>query len=90
MANGYAIKCSYWQERCDDGGGIETFISSTFFPNSDGYIAALKTIEILERDKVRWIIYGKREMFPEKIKIIIDKYDLGAELAALRPCSHYL
>ena len=26
------------------------FISSTFFPNSEGFIAALKTIEILERD----------------------------------------
>jgi adenosylmethionine-8-amino-7-oxononanoate aminotransferase len=30
----------------------KVFISSTFFGNSDGYIAALKTIEIMERENV--------------------------------------
>ncbi len=36
------------------------FISSTFFPNSDGYIAALKTVKYWNAIKC-WIIYGKRE-----------------------------
>jgi hypothetical protein len=30
----------------------KVFLSSTFFPNSLEYIAALKTIEILERDHI--------------------------------------
>ncbi len=61
------------------------FISSTFFPNSDGYIAALKTIEILERDSVLDNIWEKGGRFLKKIEEIVDKYDVGAELSGLAP-----
>ncbi len=85
MANGYAISVVTGKKDVMMAAASKLFISSTFFPNSDGYIAALKTIEILERDKVLDNIWQKGERFLEKIKIIIDKYDLGAELSGVAP-----
>jgi glutamate-1-semialdehyde aminotransferase len=61
------------------------FISSTFFPNSEGYIAALKTIEIMERDKVLDNIWDKGGRFLKKIQDVIAKYDVGAELSGVAP-----
>jgi len=61
------------------------FISSTFFPNSDAFVAALKTIEILERDNVLENIWEKGERFMKKIKAVIDKHDVGAELTGVAP-----
>ena len=64
------------------------FISSTFFPNSDGYIAALKTIEILQRDHVIENIWEKGGRFLRKIQDIIDAYNVGAELTGVAPMFH--
>jgi glutamate-1-semialdehyde aminotransferase len=61
------------------------FISSTFFPNSDGYIAALKTIEIMERDNVLNNIWEKGNRLLTKIQNIIDKHEVGAELSGVAP-----
>ena len=62
------------------------FISSTFFPNSEGYIAALKTIEIMERDKVIDNIWEKGNRLMAKIRAIIEKYpDTDAELTGVAP-----
>ena len=61
------------------------FISSTFFPNSEAFIAALKTIEILERDNVLENIWEKGEKFMKDIQALIDKYDVGAELSGIAP-----
>ncbi len=85
MANGYAISVVTGKKDVMMAAASKLFISSTFFPNSDGYIAALKTIEILERDNVLDNIWQKGERFLQKIKIIIDKYDLGAELSGVAP-----
>lgn len=51
MANGYAISAVAGRRNIMKQGENEVFISSTFFPNSLGYVASLKTIEILERDR---------------------------------------
>ena len=61
------------------------FISSTFFPNSDAFVAALKTIEIMERDHVLENIWEKGERFMKDIQKLIDKYDVGAELTGVAP-----
>ena len=65
------------------------FISSTFFPNSDGYVAALKTIEILERENVIDNIWEKGNRFLKKVRDIIDKYDVGAELTGVAPMFYH-
>jgi len=85
MANGYAISVVTGKKDVMMAAASKLFISSTFFPNSDGYIAALKTIEIMERDNVLANIWEKGGRLMEKIRNIIDKYDVGAELTGVAP-----
>jgi glutamate-1-semialdehyde aminotransferase len=85
MANGYAISVVTGKTDVMMAAAQKLFISSTFFPNSDGYIAALKTIEILERDDVLGKIWEKGERFLRKIQNSIDKYATGAELSGVAP-----
>jgi glutamate-1-semialdehyde aminotransferase len=85
MANGYAISVVTGRAEVMMAAAQKLFISSTFFPNSDGYIAALKTIEILERDNVLDKIWEKGGRFLKKVQGIIDRYDVGAELSGVAP-----
>ena len=85
MANGYAISVVTGKADVMMAAAQKLFISSTFFPNSDGYIAALKTIEILERDNVLNNIWEKGNRLLAKIQNIIDKYEVGAELSGVAP-----
>jgi len=85
MANGYAISVVTGKAGVMMAAAQKLFISSTFFSNSDGYIAALKTIEILERDHVLDKIWEKGNRFLKKVQDIINKYDVGAELSGVAP-----
>jgi glutamate-1-semialdehyde aminotransferase len=85
MANGYAISAVTGKTDVMMAAAQKLFISSTFFPNSDGYIAALKTLEILERDNVIASIWEKGNRFLTKVQAIIDTYDVGAELTGVAP-----
>ena len=85
MANGYAISVVTGKKEVMMSAAQKLFISSTFFPNSDGYIAALKTIEILERENVISKIWEKGGRFKKRIQNIVDKYDAGAELTGVAP-----
>ncbi len=85
MANGYAISVVTGKYDVMMAAASKLFISSTFFPNSDGYIAALKTIEILERDKVLDNIWEKGNRFLNKVRKVLEKYDTGAELSGVAP-----
>jgi glutamate-1-semialdehyde aminotransferase len=85
IANGYPISVVTGKEEIMMAAAHKLFISSTFFPNSDAFIAALKTIEILERDKVLEDIWEKGEMFMKQIREVIDKYDVGARLTGIPP-----
>jgi glutamate-1-semialdehyde aminotransferase len=59
IANGYPISVVTGKKDIMSATGSKLFISSTFFPNSEGFVAALKTIEILEQDKVIGIWKGR-------------------------------
>ncbi|MGD0237549.1 MAG: aminotransferase class III-fold pyridoxal phosphate-dependent enzyme, partial [Syntrophorhabdales bacterium] len=85
LANGYAISAVTGKAQVMMAAAQKLFISSTFFPNSDGYIAALKTLEILERDKVLDNIWEKGGRFLRKLQELINKYDVGAELTGVAP-----
>ena len=85
MANGYAISVVTGKTDVMMAAAQKLFISSTFFPNSDGYIAALKTIEILERDNVLSNIWDKGTRFLSRVQDSIDKYYIGAELSGVAP-----
>ena len=66
MANGYPISVVTGKKDVMMVAADKLFISSTFFPNSEGFVAALKTIEILERDKCARKYLGKRRKILEK------------------------
>lgn len=86
MANGYAISVVTGRKDVMMAASSKLFISSTFFPNSDGYIAALKTIEVLERDKVIEAIWKKGDYLLAGIQKVIDNHEnAGAELSGVSP-----
>lgn len=85
MANGYAISVVTGKAQVMMAAAQKLFISSTFFPNSDGYIAALKTIEILERENVLDNIWDKGDRLLQRLQAIIEKHDVGAELSGVAP-----
>jgi glutamate-1-semialdehyde aminotransferase len=85
MANGYAISVVTGKKDVMMAAASKLFISSTFFPNSDGYIAALKTIEIIEREHVIENIWEKGSRLLKKVEAIIKKYDVGAEVSGVAP-----
>ncbi len=85
IANGYPISVVTGKKDVMMSAAHKLFISSTFFPNSDAFVAALKTIEILERDNVLENIWEKGERFIKKIRSLIDKHDVGAELTGVAP-----
>jgi glutamate-1-semialdehyde aminotransferase len=86
MANGWAISVVTGKKDVMMAASSKIFISSTFFPNSEGYVAALKTIEVMEREKVIDNIWEKGNRLMAKIQGIIDKYpNTGAELTGVAP-----
>ncbi len=85
IANGYPISVVTGKKDVMMAAESKLFISSTFFPNSEAFIAALKTIEILERDKVIEDIWEKGDRFMASIQTLLDKYDVGAKLTGIAP-----
>ncbi len=73
MANGYSISALVGKREFMSVLADKVFLSSTYFPNSDAQIAALKTIEILERDKILDVIYAKGMEFGKQVqKVVAD------------------
>ena len=85
IANGYPISVVTGKRDVMMAASDKLFISSTFFPNSEAFVAALKTIEILLRDKVLENIWEKGDRFMGKIQELLDKYDVGAKLTGVGP-----
>lgn len=85
MANGYPIGAVTGKREIMMEGEKNVFISSTFFPNSLSYVAALKTIEILQRDKVLEVIWDKGRYMMKGIQKQLDKYAVGANLNGIPP-----
>jgi glutamate-1-semialdehyde aminotransferase len=85
IANGYPISVVTGKKDVMMAAADKLFISSTFFPNSEGFVAALKTIEILERDNVLDNIWEKGERLVKKLQAVVDKHNVGAELTGVAP-----
>ena len=85
IANGYPISVVAGKREVMMAAAEKLFISSTFFPNSEAFVAALKTIEILQRDNVLAEIWKKGEWFMEQIQALIDKHDVGGKLTGIAP-----
>ena len=68
LANGYPIGVVVGKREVMDVLTEKVFLSSTFFSNSLAQVAALKTLEIMERDKILDVIKEKGTRFGEKIE----------------------
>jgi glutamate-1-semialdehyde aminotransferase len=73
MGNGYPISTLVGKAEFMDVLVEKVFLSSTFFPNSLAQIASLKTIEILEREKVLASIRQKGNQFAKRIQESIEE-----------------
>jgi len=67
MANGYPISAVVGKKRFMDMAIDKMYVSSTFFPNSLEQVAALKTIELLEKHNMLEEIRKKGEYFGKEI-----------------------
>ncbi|MBF0314002.1 MAG: aminotransferase class III-fold pyridoxal phosphate-dependent enzyme [Oligoflexia bacterium] len=70
MANGYPISAVVGRKEVMDVLVDKAFLSSTFFPNSLEMVAALKNIEILERERVLDKIKERGNRFAAKVSKI--------------------
>ena len=86
MANGYAISAVCGRrdimKKLADG---EIFISSTFFPNSLEIVAALATIEILERERVPDSLWERGTKFLTHLMNTVDFQAAHAHLSGIPP-----
>lgn len=81
MGNGYPIGAVVGKKDYMSVIADKVFISSTFFPNSLEQIASLKTIEMLERDKVLDVIEEKGKKFLSDLKKILDNSKINTHLS---------
>lgn len=81
MANGYEISMVAGKKEVMDvvTPPNNVFVSSTYFPNSIAMVAALKTIEIMERDNILDEVKRKGEIFAGIINEFLNKNDLPVE-----------
>ncbi len=87
MANGYSISAVSGREEIMKMGEKEVFISSTFFPNSLGFVAALKTIDIMEREKVLDTIWDRGRYYMDRVEALFQKAGFPVEISGIPPMS---
>ncbi|NQY66585.1 MAG: aminotransferase class III-fold pyridoxal phosphate-dependent enzyme [Flavobacteriales bacterium] len=88
MANGYSIGAITGSASVMKTAESKVFVSSTFFPNSLAVVAALKTIEILQRDNVLDAIWEKGTKYMGEIESILKRYpEVQAKITGVGPMS---
>ena len=85
MANGYPISALTGKKEIMKVMEKDVFISSTFFPNSLEMAAALKCMEILQRDNVIESIWDKGEMFLSELSAIRERYNAPVTVSGIPP-----
>jgi len=73
MANGYAIAALVGKKEVMMMLESKVFLSSTYFPNSEAQVAAITTIDFLEKNNVLDDVYKKGMDFAEKVQKVIDE-----------------
>jgi glutamate-1-semialdehyde 2,1-aminomutase len=88
LGNGYAISACIGRQEFMQA-AQKTFISSTFWTERIGPTAALKTLEIMEREKSFEQITQTGRMISNRWKILADKYNLAITTWGLPALSGY-
>jgi len=85
MANGYAISAVVGGRDLMQVMEKKAFISSTFFPNSLEIVAALKTIDILERERVPEKLWERGTRFLEGLSRLVDASGQAVTVSGIPP-----
>jgi glutamate-1-semialdehyde aminotransferase len=81
MANGYPISAVVGRKDIMSVVADSVFISSTFFPNSLEQIAALKTIEVMQRDNILDKLRIRAADFCDKVSKVIENSGIPCEFS---------
>lgn len=85
MANGYPVSAVVGKSEFMDIVDGQVFISSTFFPNSLEMTAALKTIEILEREHALDRLWETGASWLGEVREIVERSGVPAEASGIPP-----
>ncbi len=85
LANGYAISAVVGKEKYMKVCESKVFISSTFFPNSLEMVAAMKCLDILERDGTLDRIWERGTRFLEELERIVADSKVPATVSGIPP-----
>jgi len=85
LANGHAISACVGKAEIMKVAEKDVFISSTFFPNSLEMVAAMKCLDILEREKVIDAIWERGERFLSRLKDLVLKSGVPASVSGIPP-----
>lgn len=85
MANGYPISAVCGRREILEVANGKIFLSSTFFPNSLEMVAALKTIEILERENVLDTIWRRGERLLQGLRQVAEQSGLPVRVSGIPP-----
>ncbi len=85
LANGYPISACVGKKEFMRLVENDVFISSTFFPNSLEMVAAMKCLDILERDRVIETVWEKGALFLAKLKEIVTSSGVPATVSGIPP-----
>ncbi len=85
MANGYPIAAVVGRREILSMYEKVAFLSSTFFPNSLEMVAAMKCMDILEREDVQNVIWERGTRFLERLGEIVDASGVPVTKSGIPP-----
>ena len=85
LANGYAIGACVGKAEIMKAAEQKVFISSTFFPNSLEMVAAMKCLDILERENVIESIWTRGQRFLDRLTTIVADSGVPATVSGIPP-----
>jgi glutamate-1-semialdehyde aminotransferase len=85
MANGYPIAAVVGKRDVLSVYLKDAFLSSTFFPNSLEMVAAMKCMDILEREKVQDAIWERGTRFLERLGRLVEESRVPVTMSGIPP-----
>jgi len=85
VANGYALSLVAGKREIMGVCEKKVFVSSTYFPNSLEMVAAMKCLEILEREKVPDVLWARGTKFLERLRKIVADSRVPATVSGIPP-----
>lgn len=85
LANGYAISAVVGKAKFMKVCEKKVFISSTFFPNSLEMVAAMKCLDILEREKTLDVVWERGERFLAELQRIVRETKAPVTVSGIPP-----